>query len=107
MWASNSPFFAKPTSPENEKAKSKPPACNHKWVLTCEKSVNRDGCGGVMFKLTRNTGKINNMNAIEAISSTECLLVTVKGLPFFDVMEESIDVKNQKFILNMNAELCV
>ena len=47
------------------------------------------------------------MNALEVINTTECLLVTVNPLPFFDVVEETIDLKNQKFILKMNTELTV
>lgn len=106
IWPSNSPFFGKRPM-EEPKAKSKAAESNHNWLLTCERSVNRDVCGGMTFKLTRNNGKINNINALEMISSTECILITVQQLPFFDVVEESIDMKNQRFILNMNAELAV
>ncbi|ESN99675.1 hypothetical protein HELRODRAFT_195129 [Helobdella robusta] len=68
----------------------------HSWVISCESLLNRmiseDGCH---FKLGRD------------VLGGESLFISVQKLPFYDIMEEPVNIKMQRFNLDMNVELSV
>ncbi|KAL4229183.1 Vang-like protein 1 [Mactra antiquata] len=65
---------------------------NQKWVLVCDQLLTREIEHGTIFQLRQND-----------IS----LLCTVKKLPHFNITEEVIDPKSNKFVLRLNSETSV
>lgn len=65
---------------------------NQKWVLVCDQLLTREIENGTIFQLRQND-----------IS----LLCTVKKLPHFNITEEVIDPKSNKFVLRLNSETSV
>jgi len=62
------------------------------WVLICDQLLSRAVEGGTVFQLRQ--GDVS-------------LLVNVRRLPHFNLTEEVIDPKNNKFVLRLNSETSV
>jgi len=62
------------------------------WVLICEQLLSRDVEHGTLFQLRQ--GDVS-------------LMITVRKLPHFNLTEEVIDPKNNKFVLRLNSETSV
>lgn len=63
-----------------------------KWVLICDQLLTRELEHGTLFQLRQNDVS---------------LLCTVKKLPHFNLTEEVIDPKSNKFVLRLNSETSV
>jgi vang-like len=63
-----------------------------KWVLVCEQLLTREMEHGSVFQLRR---------------ADVALLCSVRRLPHFNLTEEVIDPKNNKFVLRLNSETSV
>lgn len=62
------------------------------WVLICDQLLSRAVKDGTLFQLRQ--GDVT-------------LLITVRRLPHFNVTEEVIHPKNNKFVLRLNSETSV
>ena len=62
------------------------------WVLICDQLLSRAAEHGTLFQLRQ--GDVS-------------LLVTVRKMPHFNLTEEVIDPKTNKFVLRLNSETSV
>lgn len=62
------------------------------WALICEELLTRPICEGTCFQLRQ---------------SDVSLLCTIKKLPHFNITEEVVDPKSNKFVLRLNSETSV
>ena len=63
-----------------------------KWVLICDQLLTREIEHGILFQLRHNDVS---------------LMCSVKKLPHFNITEEVIDPKSNKFVLRLNSETSV